>query len=339
MSTTKNKKFNFGNVAKVILLGGGATLRYLAQELLKKNIEVFVFTADRLLSEESNGISFKSFLEKEKINFLSIDKINSSAVSEHLTFGTMGISFGAPWIFKQEVIDLFNGKLINLHSRNLPKNRGAGGPSWMILNRDRESACLLHQVDTGIDTGDIIAKKAFTFPDSCIIPQDYIEYEQEMNKEFLNSFIKDILNNKDFELAEQDNSTSTYFPRLYSEKHAYINWDWTGEEILRFSHAFDDPYCGAITFVNDEKVYLKKCRKAEDGNVFHGFLAGNIYRIYKNEVYVATRDYGLAFSVVLDENKKNYSKLKEGFRFFTPIKKIEEAKKFLAVYNSKGIIN
>ena len=51
--------------------------------------------------------------------------------------GDYGISFSAPWVFPQVIIDMFDGELFNLHNQPLPKFRGGGGTSWLILMGER----------------------------------------------------------------------------------------------------------------------------------------------------------------------------------------------------------
>ena len=46
--------------------------------------------------------------------------------------GDIGISFSAPWILSKDIIDIFEGRIFNLHNQPLPKYRGGGGASWNI---------------------------------------------------------------------------------------------------------------------------------------------------------------------------------------------------------------
>ena len=42
-------------------------------------------------------------------------------------------------------------------------------------------------------------------------------------------------------MRKQLKKNSTYWPRIDTESHGWINWNWSGEEILNFIKAFDDP--------------------------------------------------------------------------------------------------
>jgi hypothetical protein len=154
--------------------GGSRVLRYAAVKLKLQGLPVFVITSKRLIGETVDGNSFKEFLEKNELPYEVIYNVNKSQLlKKNFDKDAIGISFGAPWIFNKKFIGKFNGKLLNMHSRNLPQNRGSGGFSWMILNSDRKSSNLIHMIDAGIDTGPIVDKKDFTFPNKCMIPVDY----------------------------------------------------------------------------------------------------------------------------------------------------------------------
>jgi methionyl-tRNA formyltransferase len=52
-------------------------------------------------------------------------------------------------------------RVFNLHFSLLPKYRGMYTSVWPILNGESESGVTLHWIDSGIDTGDIIAQERF----------------------------------------------------------------------------------------------------------------------------------------------------------------------------------
>jgi methionyl-tRNA formyltransferase len=56
---------------------------------------------------------------------------------------------------------LRSGRLYNLHFSLLPGYKGAYTAVWPILNGETETGVTLHVIDKGIDTGDIVAQKAF----------------------------------------------------------------------------------------------------------------------------------------------------------------------------------
>ncbi len=53
---------------------------------------------------------------------------------------------------------------LNLHPSKLPQHRGPYPLFWTFRNGQRETAVTIHQMDEGLDTGDIIAQSPITFP-------------------------------------------------------------------------------------------------------------------------------------------------------------------------------
>ena len=99
-------------------------------------------------------------------------------VKKEVTDNTLGLSFGSIWIFKEDYIKLFDGRLLNTHGARLPQDRGGGGFSWRILRNERLGYSLIHQVDAGIDTGNIVAVDEYVYPHSCRITLDYEKYSK-----------------------------------------------------------------------------------------------------------------------------------------------------------------
>ena len=72
------------------------------------------------------------------------------------------ISYGYRHILKREVLDLFKERVINLHISLLPWNRGADPNLWSFLENTPKGVSI-HQIDEGLDTGDILLQKEVTF--------------------------------------------------------------------------------------------------------------------------------------------------------------------------------
>jgi methionyl-tRNA formyltransferase len=69
----------------------------------------------------------------------------------------IGVHF--PYIFPDSVLEIPRVGVLNLHPGLLPHNRGWHTPSWAILDQTPIGATL-HFMDSGLDTGDIVAQVA-----------------------------------------------------------------------------------------------------------------------------------------------------------------------------------
>jgi methionyl-tRNA formyltransferase len=261
-----------------------------------------------------------------------------------ITKSTLAIGVGEVWRFDTKTIEKFEGRLLDFMGIPLPRYRGGAHYSWMILKKDRVGGCNLQLINKDMiqgvfDSGEIVKSKKYSFPASVKIPQDYFDFTVMTELEFLKDFLRQVEKGQAFKLKKLDESLSMYFPRLYTLKHGFINWNWSTEDIVTFICAFDQPYKGASTFVNGKRIFLKNCCAAYDEGGFHPFQSGLIYRKQANALFVATANGTLIIKQVTDGSGKDILPLfKVGERLFTPEENLKESMSFNAEYNSAGIV-
>ena len=104
------------------------------------------------------------FTEGEDNIALYSDKI----VAKHFSVGEefydidFIISYNYSHIIRQDVISLFPHKIINLHTSLLPWNKGASPNMWSFIE-GTPSGVTIHEIDAGIDTGDILLQREIVF--------------------------------------------------------------------------------------------------------------------------------------------------------------------------------
>lgn len=302
-------EYSLGPFKRVLLIGGGRLLFRLAVWAKGSGFQINVITAPRHASElidEIGSNSLLNALEDANIETAVVDSIDSYEARKAVgdLKETFVLSFGAAWIFKKSTLeDVFQGKLFNLHGARLPQNRGAGGFSWQIMMGNRFGFCLVHKVDEGIDTGDIVTYEEFIYPPSCRIPADFSSYYQDQNYIFIVSLLDSTrAQSKDFDCISQPEYLSTYWPRLHTPTHGWIDWKWSALEIERFICAFDDPYSGAQTLWRGKTVQIKKAFANYQDGYFHPSQAGLIYRINKNWLCIACKDGAIVIEQLIDES-------------------------------------
>ncbi len=336
---------NFGKIDRLVIFGGGQLLVEFVLKLINNSFQFLVVTSERHSKEmvriSSGNLTLKQFLVDRKINYHISKDINSDDyVINWVTPNTLGISMGAAWIFKAKFINRFHGRLLNLHGTRLPQNRGGGGFSWQILRNNRLGFGLIHQIDPGVDTGAIVRYKEFFYSPSCRVPKQYKEISIKNTIDILSEFLEDVKKTSEFQCSTQQEYFSTYWPRLSTEIHGFIDWNWSLRDIELFACAFDEPYKGASTFINNKRVYFKNCFSDFNDGCFHPFQKGIVYRKKDDALFVATEDGSLIVKDVKSENGEDLiNKINIGDRFYTPVKFLEEAKKYRAIYTPKGLKN
>ena len=318
---------------RLLLLGGGRLLPRFAEWISGNDISVDVVTAPRHAIEPVgvNGESLEAVLTDRKISVRIVERISDEKGRAALgpMEGTLALSLGAAWIFSDSLIrDVFGARLFNLHGTRLPQYRGGGGFSWQILTGNRLGFCVLHRVDSGVDTGDIIAYREFLYPAHCRIPLDYTQVYEEENFRFLQETLGPVFDEpRTFSLLSQPEYLSTYWPRLDTPTHGWIDWSMELAMLERFVCAFDAPYSGAQTSWNGTRVHLKNCLTNFDDGTFHPFQAGIVYRNNGRWLSVAANGGTLITQKVTDEEGENVlPKIKVGDRFWTPRTNLESSR-------------
>ncbi len=316
----------FGKVDNFIIFGGGQILLEACVLLKKRKKKVFVISSKKQINEKIyyNKNSLGEYLLKNGIKFKILPNLNNLKKWSYLVNKkSIGISNSCRWIFKKKQIDLFNGKLINIHSSNLPTFRGGGGLTWNIMSQNYMSGVTIHLIDEKIDTGLALLIKSFKFPlnirGSLLKMQKYsLEFQKKIIKKFLITLTK----NGKFNLKNiSNNSSSYYWPRISTKKNAWINWSWDAEQITNFVKSFSYPYEGAATNLRKKIVRFQKAKITKSKIKFHPFQYGLIYKIIKNEIYVAAKNYGVIFDISNFKNKRGLL----GKRLYSTTRNLEKS--------------
>ena len=314
------KKKNFyqlKNLKNVVFLGYSEIF----EELVNINNKL------KIKSEIITSKSFKKKLNK-KFHFKIFDKIDDNFLKyieqKYNITNTLFLSFGARWIFSKKIIDRLNGKLLNFHGSRLPLDAGGGSFSWRIMKNDRINNLLVHLVSENIDEGDIIFHKKNLFKRNDKLPSELKKkylFDLEL---FYEEFLSKLKKKHKFEMLSQPDYLSTYYPRLDSKKDSWIDWTLPPFELERFINAFDDPFLGAKTKINNKVVNIKSVQLHGGETIPHKYMTGLIIRNDKKWLVVCSSGNSyLIIEKVLNEKKKNIiNEIKPGDRFYTPLKNL-----------------
>ena len=329
----KNNFFYIKDIKHIVFIG----FSDLFEKLISINNDLGIKTTILTCSDQHSQIS-------DKINYKVFDKLDNrfkKYVQENVNINeTLFVSLGSRFIFKEkDKKKFFNYNLVNFHGSRLPLDSGGGGMSWRILRGDRIDNQLVHLIDEGIDTGPILKNKKSIFPASCKIPLDHEEYSKKNFKLFYEEFVKELLSGKKFILKFQSDYIGRYNSRLNTKINGWIDWDLGANDLIKFIDAFDEPYIGAQTTINNLNVRIKKAQLHSGDSSNHPYMTGLISRHDEDWIVVSTRDKEmLLIEKVLDEKNNNILiKLKVGDRFISSPDKLFSSKKDRVKYNSKGL--
>ena len=204
----------------------------------------------------------------------------------------------------KKIIELFPYGILNAHSGDLPKYKGNAAVNWAILNGEKEIALTIHKMTVRLDEGPIIVKKYFKLDDSIYFEHVREFIELNLPKAFLEAI--SLLNNEPcFEIKNDDKSEETRgFSRLPQD--GYINWNKSTHYIHRLIRASGNPFQGAYTYLDNNKVIILKARIEFPSYKFYGVPGQIASRNSKlGEVKIITAD-GLLVLEKIKVNKENY---------------------------------
>lgn len=330
----KNNKFFLKDFKNIVIFGQPDPRVIKINKKLKLKTTVITSTnQSNLLKKNKIQHSIYNSIDKNCINFLK-KKFN---FKKTLFFG-----FSPRYIFKDNVINLFEKNLINIHNTRLPLDSGGGGFSWSIMREDRICNLCIFVMTGEIDGGPIIHNKLSLYPKSCIIPLDFKNHSLKLMMKFYENFMQRLLLGDKFDLRPQTNYLSRYNPRLNTEISGLIDWNLGSYDLINFINAFDRPFKGASTYLNNGnfgKLYLRKVQLHGGDTSNHPHMTGVVSRHDKNWIIVSTKSkHMLIIEEIINEKGQNIIDLiKVGDRFFTPSEKLDLAKSKRIYYNSFGL--
>lgn len=193
-----------------------------------KDINVYAIFNKNDFGIDHGQRSFKKFCHDKKIKEISL---NESYQMEDSIF--LSLEFDRivkPALFSHE-------KIFNIHFSSLPKYKGMFTSAWPILNNESYSGVTLHKIDSGIDTGPIIAQKDFKLDYDETAKSLYLKYIK-LGTELVISNIERLLDDS-YTCTQQSSENSSYYSRTsINYESIKIDLNKTAFEIIKQINAF-----------------------------------------------------------------------------------------------------
>lgn len=329
--------FEVGPCKRLVLLGGGDLLVRVAAWAVKNEWDVHVVTSPRHAEEAVGGEPLTATLETLSIDTYVWEDLDTERVRGLVgdPLSTLSISLGAAWIFTSDLIDgVFGSRLLNVHGTRLPRDRGGGTFSWQILQGAQVGTCLLHLVDAGVDTGDIVAVREFLYPPAARTPADRMAFYSDRNFEFITEAMTRIRRAPQvFSRRSQPEYLSSYWPRLHTPTHGWIDWSLPIDALERFICAFDEPYAGGRTLLAGQVVILRGAQADLSEAGFHPAQYGIVFRVNDQWASVAAKGGTLCVrSIETESGERRVPSI--GDRLTTPAERLRQGR---VAYTPQGV--
>ena len=203
------------------------------------------------------------------------------------------VAFGQ--ILPKSLLEIPRYGCINVHASLLPKYRGAAPLNWCIINGETETGVTTMQMDVGLDTGDMLVKRATPIlptDDAATLHDRLAELGAATMAETLDLLIAGRLSPE-----KQDDSLSCYAPMLKKELGA-IDWQQAPATICNLVRGVT-PWPGAYTWLDGRLLKLYGASPANGAG-----LPGTVLSAGRDGLEVACTGGSVVFTGLQLEGKK-----------------------------------
>jgi methionyl-tRNA formyltransferase len=252
--------------------------------------------------------SFEEFAKESNIEiFCPTDPNGASVISKlESVDADLFILGGYGMILGKRCLRIPKMHCINLHGGKLPEYRGSSPMNWALINGEKEVGISIIEVDSGIDTGNVLSECSKKI-DSQTTIADLHQWANAQFPELLQSVITKIKEGS-LVLRKQDDALACYYPRRFAED-GFILWDQTNcIDAHNKIRALTQPYPCAYSYLGDRKV--KFISSKIPAFSFRG-EAGRIYRKSNGCFLIGTQDQALWITKALftDDESSAYTQL------------------------------
>ena len=207
------------------------------------------------------------------------------------------IAFGQ--ILPKEILEAPRYGCINIHASLLPKYRGAAPIQWAVINGEKITGVTTMQMDTGIDTGDILEQVTMKL-DPKETGGSLFDKLSKMGGKLLLSTL-DRAEAGTLQPIKQQEELASH-ARILNKQTGHIDFQKSAAEIERLIRGLN-PWPSAFTHVDGKllKIWDAEVLPDEEGA---DEKPGTVVKSDKNGLYIATGDGILSVVCLQLEGKK-----------------------------------
>ena len=207
-----------------------------------------------------------SYARKQGAPVLDGDDLGTERVIDLASQADVGISLGYGRILRKREIEAPRLGTFNIHPAALPQYRGRHPDLYAIIDGQTIVGITLHRMDTGIDTGPIIAQAEETVsPEETIATLTDRLYDRGAG--LLEEFLDRLTRSEPIPEQPQPKSADPL------ELRRVINWHDSAWRINNLVRALTYPWPMAQTFLAGIPLLVSKVRVVEDGFIHPGYIS------------------------------------------------------------------
>ena len=159
-------------------------------------------------------------------NIYYVNSVNSNACIKYLSsLSSKYIIVSGTRIISKKVLNAVNKIFLNIHVGITPNYRGVHGAYWALVNNDMQNlGVTLHIIDSGIDSGKVIAQKLIEISEhDNFITYPYIQLTKGIG--LLENYLDNHFLNKNYSfeiITDFKNSNQFYHPTIWFYMYNYF---------------------------------------------------------------------------------------------------------------------
>lgn len=252
---------------RIAFIGCVAEGRRTLETLLALGEEVvagFTLTPE-LAAKTSGAVRWDNLAERHRIPLHEVSNINDPEPVAIMHQLAPDLVFCVGWtqLVRREILDMPRLGCIGFHASLLPRNRGRAPVNWAIINGEKVTGNTMILLDEGVDTGDIIAQRAFPIEDAdtcATVYEKVAQSEEDMIRE-----VMPLVHEGRMPRRPQNHDGATLLGRRRPED-GVIDWSRTTDQLYDWVRALTHPYPGAFTWVEGSRVWVWKASRAARGS-------------------------------------------------------------------------
>lgn len=183
---------------------------------------------------------------------------------------------GWRFMVTMEAVSMAKLGCVVFHDSLLPRYRGFAPMNWAIINGETKTGMSMIYLAEQIDSGDIIDQREVDiefYDDAARVNDKLCHVMLQMLEENL-----PLLERGEAPRIEQDHSLATYTCKRTPED-GRIDWSKDTLSIYNLIRGLSQPYPGAFTFINGNRMQIWKASVVKNGPKYVGRIPGRVVKI------------------------------------------------------------
>lgn len=249
---------------RTVIVGNRKLARHLLQHCLETGWEIVgaIVPEGELATKQANFTPFDEIVAETGCRLHETTDINGRETIEWLERLDPEICLSGGWsqIIDKHVLDVPERGFFGFHSSRLPEGRGGAPVNWSLIDGADEVWISLFQYEPGVDSGDVLAQSSVPVEHRDDVATVFDALANEACQ--LASKVRDRMETNSVDTTQQSITDATYRPRRQPQD-GIIDWNRDADEQYNWIRAQTEPYPGAYTFYQGEKLIVWDCEQVE----------------------------------------------------------------------------